>query len=1186
MQKYGLISFGKELPVLFKVNLNTFRIMKITAILLTAFCINISAAGHTQATVTLSAKNASLEKIFGEIEKQTGYGFVYKWELLQKAKPIDLQLNQAPLKEALDICFKDQPLSYSIVDRTIIVSKKEEKQNSFINAIPFLDVKGKVANEKGEPVVGASVRIKGTDKGTSTGENGEFILKDVNVDATLVISGTDIETREVKLTGNPDLSIVTVKTRVTQEEQVIINTGYQKISKERFVGSVSLLNNADYERRAGMNIVERTDGTVSGVLFDKKAGLGQLQTIQIRGISTLTGLPQSASGQPLIIVDNLPFRQDLSAINTNDVENIAILKDAAAASIWGKEAGNGVIVITTKKGKYNQPLRVSVSSNITVQEKPDQYYYPQISTSDFVDAEVFLFNKGQYDADLYNTSSWPVISPVVELLSKRRAGKISTADSASQINAFKELDVRRDLDQYAYRPSIFQQHYINLNGGNDLFNYSFSGGYNRSINNIQNSKADDQFTIKSNTGFRPVKKLEVTTGISYSQTTQKSANFSLSNKIYPYAQLADAEGNSLAIPNRYRSAYIDTAGSLKLLDWKYRPLDEPGLTDRNDIIRFIMVNIGISYQFTNWLNATMSYQYNDQTQTGRNYHSPDTYFTRDLINQYTDLSQVNPDLRNPIPLGGVLELNHAESSTQTARGQLDFNKNFGKKHLVTALVATEVSESKGSGDANRLYGYDNNLGSYKSTIDYTKVFTLYGGSQGNQRIPNGNIVNPSGNIRSASFVSNASYSYDNRYTIYASARKDGANIFGVNTNRKWNPLWSVGGSWDISKEAFYKTKLIPSLRLRATYGFTGNSGNTTGLPTISYLNYPAFYTGLTFAATNEPPNPDVRWEKVRFINAGLDFSLFKRRLSGTVEIYQKKSTDIISRYPFVAPSVGVISVVINAADLKGNGFDINLNSKNIDGNFKWQTSFSLSHAKTIVTKLYNPVYRAKDFVVYGQNAAEGQIAYGIASYKWEGLDPLTGDPRGYFNKQISTNYNAIFNDSVNNQVFNGSAIPLYFGYLGNSFSWKNFTLSFNITYRLDFYFRKPTISYSDLVNNWIGHADFASRWQQPGDEKTTNVPSFTYPINGDRDLFYKYAEINVLRGDNIRLQDLRLEYTWDNKIWKKIPVKNLRVFAYCNNLNLIIWRKNKSTLDPDFVGGSSFFAPTPKTFTGGISLNF
>ncbi|AEV96636.1 hypothetical protein A4D02_20925 [Niastella koreensis] len=1159
----------------------TLRIMKLGAFFLLAAAMTVSAKGLTQDKITLSLKNAPLEKVFDAIESQSGFVFIYKNETV-KDKKVSIQVTNVSLADALNECLKGQALSYSIVGKSVAIKTIHKEtglaENATPNAPPLIDVKGKVLNEKGDPVEGVTVRVKGTEKFTLTDKNGEFSLITVERDAILLFTHITMEAFELQVSGQTEL-LIKLRTKVSSLGEVVVsvNTGYQQVSKERFVGSVSSLDSAAYSRRAGMDIISRLDGTVPGVLFDKKTASTSLDQVQIRGLSTL-----NSSRAPLVIVDNFPFRQDLSLLNPNDVESITVLKDAAATSIWGAQAGNGVIVITTKKGRYNQPMSVSVSSNVTIQQKPDLYYNPQISVPDFIDAETFLFSKGRYDIDLNNTSTWPVISPVVEVLAKRRAGVYTAEDSATQIDAMRSMDLRRELNKYMYRPAVLQQHYVQLNGGNNTFSYNFSAGYNRNQNNIQNSKVDDNFTLKSFTAIRPVKNLEITTSIMYIQGTNRSTTLP-SLRLYPYAQLADQEGHALAIPQDRRAAYIDTVGGGRLLDWHYRPLDEVKLADKNDRSRLIQLNTSIAYRFTPWLNASLSYQYSGQSLDGSNYLGPGTYYTRNLINQYTNLAQTLPGLRNPIPVGGIMNVSHIESRSQNARAQLNFNKKLGYKHAVNALVAGEISETRGTGNTNRFYGYNKEMGTYVTTIDYVTQFPSYNNIAGSGQIPTGSTASPETYGRFVSFLGNLSYTYNDRYTIYLSARKDGSNIFGVNTNRKWKPLWSTGGSWDISKESFYDLKWMSSLRVRASYGYSGNPGNVSALPTIQYNTIPAVMTNLPAATTKDAPNPSLRWEKVQMINEAIDFSLFHNRISGSIDVFQKRSTDLIAPNP-LAPATGVDVIYMNVADLEGKGFDIAVHSKNIQGAFQWQTDVSLSRSKTIIKRVFKQRYNTSEYLDYGVNASDGIMAYGMSSYKWAGLDPATGNPRGYLANKISTDYNAILNDSINNQVFNGSAVPLVFGFLKNSFSWKRFTLSANINYRLDFYFRKPAISYSDLSNSWQGNADYAARWQKSGDEQFTSVPSFIYPLNQSRDKFYQYSAINVLRGDNIRLQDLRLQYDWGSR-QKKTVVKNWQVFVYVNNLNAILWRKNNSNLDPDYTGGMGFITPPAKSWTIGINAN-
>jgi TonB-dependent starch-binding outer membrane protein SusC len=1156
------------------------RVMRLTAIILLTACMAASASGNTQG-ITLAEKDTPLESIIKKIQAQSGYKFFYTTDVIQLAKPVTVAIQNGRLEQVLELCFKDQPITYTIIEKTVVIKRKPVPSSAIVpeKVSPLVEIRGRVVNERGEALEGITVSVKGTKKGTATDANGEFVLNDVEEDALLVFTSVSTQPLELKAGGNTPM-VVTLKTKISSitEVQVNVNTGYQRISRERYVGSVATLDSAAFHRRDGMDIIGRLDGTVTGILIDKKKTGPAIEGMQIRGLSTVQNFTI-----PLVIVDNFPFRQSLDAINPNDVESVTVLRDAAATSIWGARAGNGVIVITTKKGKYNQAARVSISSITTVQEKKDLYYYPQMSIPDLIDIEQQLFKAGKYDGDLTNTNTWPIMSPVVELLAARRAGLITAQDSAIQIEAMKQADLRRDLNKYVYRLPVTQQHYINLSGGNNAFNYNFSGGYNRSLNGTRHAKADDGFTISTDAGFRPLTNLEITTSLKYSRSRGRGINFSMLGKAFPYLQLADAEGNALAVGMK-RMPFLDTVGNRSLLDWKYRPLDEIENADADDLIQFVSVNAGISYRLPYGFSISASFQHNTQSANARILYNVNSYYARNLINTYTNLAQSIPNLRNPVPIGGILDIIRSESVSRNMRGQLNFNKLFAIKHAVASMIAAEVGDNRTSGDANRLYGYDKQNGSYVSSIDYATFFPTYGGIEGTKTIPNESRTLTAQTNRFVSFVGNVSYTYNSRYSIYASARKDGSNFFGVNTNRKWKPLWSSGLSWDISREKFFKVKWISSLRMRSTYGVSGNPGNISGYVTMNYSVARDQYSGFPIAFLNGAPNPDLKWENVRIINTAIDFSLWNNRISGSVDVFQKKCTDLIGP-DIIPPSSGLLSVTRNVAQLSGHGFEISIISKNTTGAVDWQTNFGLSHARMVVDKVIqfssNAYPKAQEAINYSINAYSGRVVYGIASYKWAGLDPATGNPRGYLNGQVSTNYNAIFNDTVGNQVFHGSSIPLYSGFVGNSFSWKRFTLSANITYRLKFYFKKPTIDYAALVGQLNGHTDYYQRWQKPGDELYTNIPSFTYPVNNDRELFYQNSEINILRGDNIRLQDIRLQYSWPaNKTFKRISA-----YVYVNNLNLILWRKNKFNLDPDFAWGGVQIIPTPVTWTGGLSID-
>jgi TonB-linked SusC/RagA family outer membrane protein len=1169
-------------------------------LLLTAFSLlmGLSSTATPQppgVLISLNLKEAPLQKAFAAIKKQTDYRVIYDNSLLKLARPVTIHVKNASLPAVLKQLFELQPFEYRMMDQTIIVTpvaapariKQKENTTEVMNA-PVRDtvITGRVITDSTRlPLEGATITIRGSTRNTVTDKEGRFHIRIPATGATLLISYIGYQEKDIVVNA-PTASplFITLKETVREMQEVsVVNTGYQSLPKERATGSFEIVDNKLFNRSVTTNVLDRLDGIVPGLIFNRSiATKGSTTTdISIRGISTLF-----SNMQPLIVVDNFPYNGDISNINPNDVQDITVLKDAAASSIWGAQAGNGVIVITTKNGKYNQKMNVSVNSNVTVIDKPNLYYVSQFTSSDFIDIEKNLFNNGFYDADLTNTYSYPIISPVVAILANQRNGLITDADANTQINALRNLDVRKDYLKYLYRKGINQQYAVNLSGGTNTINYFMSAGYD---GNQASSVGNEQhrISIRSQTTIKPVKNLDIQFGLLFTQSNSQT-NSPLAtiypgngkNVLYPYAQLADANGNHLATAKNYSSVFTDTAGGGNLLDWHYRPLDELDHADNTSKTTDYLLNIGISYHFTSYLSADIKYQLEKQSSTGRNYYSTATYYTRNLINLYTPTGGT-ATVNSVIPYGGILDLTNTSLVSNAARGQLNFNKAFNRKHEINAIAGLEIRQARTESNANRTYGYDDQVLSYQN-VDFVNLYPTYQGLNGSAAIPNtlnfGDLRN-----RFVSVYGNAAYTYDNRYTISASARRDASNLFGVETNNKWKPLWSIGGGWQLSNEQFYHFSLLPVLKLRATYGYSGNINNTiTGVLTINggqtnSLNNLPVYT------INNAPNPNLRWETVKMTNIGIDFATGKNVITGSIEYYQKKSTDLISSIP-ADPTSGYSYISVNSADLKGKGWDISITTKNIDRLFKWQTNWLFSYNTNKVTKYLADYSTASSYAGSTGllNPKEGQDAYAILSWKWAGLDPQTGDPRGYLNGKVSSNYDSISNYSTyKDLVYSGSARPTYFGSIRNTFSWKAFSFSFNITYRLGYFFRRTnTISYSGLYNYWIqtGYSDYLNRWQKPGDELHTNVPSMIYPSTSQRDAFYRDSETNVEKGDNVRLQDITINYTFDKQNLKKMPFSSVNVYIYANNIGLL-WKANKAGLDPDYE------TPPPRSIAAGIKIN-
>jgi len=431
--------------------------------------------------------------------------------------------------------------------------------------------------------------------------------------------------------------------------------------------------------------------------------------------------------------------------------------------------------------------------------------------------------------------------------------------------------------------------------------------------------------------------------------------------------------------------------------------------------------------------------------------------------------------------------------------------------------------------------------------------------------------------------------------ITLSGRKDGANIFGVNTNDKITPLWSAGLGWTISNEKFYHLPWLPFLKTRITYGYNGNVYNASAYLTARYSS--SYTTGAQFATITSPPNPDLRWEKIKNINLGIDFSALNNIVNGTIEFYQKKGLDLVESAP-LAPSSGFTNFKGNAAGTLTKGIDISVNTTNINRSFKWNTTFLFSFLKDKVTR-FDQIYTPGSLVgkvapstveATGLFAVPGKPLYGIYSYKWGGLDPATGDPLGYLNGKLSKDYlDIIKNTSIDSLIFHGSSRPTFYGGLRNSFSWKSFSISCNIIYKLGYYFRQSSTSlnYGEVISGSFVNADYANRWQKPGDEKNTNVPSVLYPGDPNRNDFYHGSEVLVQKGDHIRLQDISFSYNLDKNDWHQLPFLHLQLYVYASNLG-IIWRANKAGIDPDFLDNGSYgrIYPNPKSFSIGLKAGF
>jgi TonB-dependent starch-binding outer membrane protein SusC len=1162
------------------------RVMKLMAILLLAAALQVSARSAGQ-TVTLSEKDATLEKLFREIRRQTGYNFLYNDAWLGQTKRVTIQVSNASLTEALNICFKDQPFTYSIVEHTIVVKRistlviQSRKPSLTEDLSPLIDVKGRIVDSTGAPVVGASVTIKGNNtRGTTTDAAGFFSLN-VNEGDVILVSFIGYEMRSVIVTSSIVAStntlVITLKHSITklEEVEVVVNTGYQQIPKERATGDFTFITQKQLDERVASNIIEKLEWTTNGLVFNKKASDGS-NMLRIRGESTIY-----ANAEPLIVVDNFPYDGDINNINPNDVESITVLKDAGAASIWGPYAGNGVIVITTKKGRYSKPISVEANANITVAEEPDLFYWPKMSISDYIDFEKNLFDKGHYNSRLIDIHK-SVVSPVVDILNAQRLGNITTQDATNQLNALRGYDIRNDLRKYIYQKPVSQQYQVNIRGGGDKTTYYFSAGFDKGLARVKGNESK-RITLNTQSTYKPVKSVEFRFGLTYSENSITSNGIEDIPNLYPYMQLADANGNFLAVP-QHRKAFEDTIMNRGFLDWRYIPLQERNLIDNQNTRYDIRTVTGIKIDVLPGLKLDALYQYQKSQLLSKSIGRKESYGIRDRMNTFAILNN-GLYIGSNFPNGGIMTQESENLISNSFRVSLNYALSKGK-HDLNSITGFEVREVKKESNSVWYYGFNPETGSF-IVPDLYKDYPLY---------PSGNVgtiggssaagLSFEGNLdRFTSFYHNSSYTYSDRYTFSGSARFDGSNYFGVKTNKKTVPLWSAGFKWAISKEKFYHFSTFPTLNLRITYGYQGNlNRNVTAVTTMRYRSG-APYTGLPFAVIINTPNPELRWEKTGMLNIGLDFMTASKRISGSVAYYRRNGVDLIGDAP-LDPTTGVTQIRGNFSGMRSKGVDLNLMTKNIDTKFQWGTTFIFNYAAETVTKYDIPVSAVNYLGAYGQVSPQvGKPLYRVYSYYYGGLD-ANGNPRIYLGDTLNKKYDGTNSGLIKQSDlhYSGRANPPVTGSMVNTFSYAAFTMKFTIAYKLNYYFRRRTISYNALTNDgWeTSHSDYAQRWQNPGDENLTGVPAFVYGAPVGRESFYAQSDALVEKGDHIRLQFVNLSYNFNRNILKKLSLKSGQVYFYVNNLNLMIWRANDKNIDPDYP----FVAyPPSRSYSLGVRFN-
>ena len=1023
-----------------------------------------------------------------------------------------------------------------------------------------------------EPLARATITNIRTGTQSLSDDRGRFTIRLSAVSDSLTISSMGyttlrlagpFPTESLSIALQPDAAIL---------DEVVVSTGYYEIPRERATGSFVHLDNALLNRGPSTEILSRLDGITNGLQVDRRReGTGASTPIRLRGLATLR-----SEEEPLVVVDNFPYEGDIANINPNDVESITVLKDAAAASIWGARAGNGVIVITTKKGVRDRPLRIALHSNLTAVEKPDVYYSPNhLPAGSFIALEREWFQRG-----LHAENAWTPLSPATEIFIRERDGLVSEAEANRQLETLTGHDLRHDIQHYLYRTGFNQQHAVNLSGGSNNLFYYVSGGFDRNIGHNVGA-ASSRVTLNSTTQYNPVDKLAITLGLAYSENRSATSMFNESTLqiagkgTLPYLRLADDTGNPLPITREYRMAYIAGAEQEGLLNWDYVPLDELHRSNTYNTASEIRTNAGLHYELLGGLTAEMKYQYQRIGSNREGLQDADSYHVRNLVNRYTQV-----DGTRIFPEGGIRSLQNSTQTAHYGRVQLNHASTWEDRHNIDALAGAEWRQVHIAGHGFSVLGYDTNVLTFQEQYNHFETYPVR--PQGIALMQRTTASMDDLTDRFVSYYTNVAYTYRRTYTVSGSARWDASNLFGVKANQQGVPLWSVGASWTLTNEPFFQPSWLPYLRLRGTYGANGNvNKSVTAYTTALYMTDPL--AGGQRAIVQSPGNPQLRWEEITNTNIGIDFSVLQNRINGNFEWYRKHGRDLLESMN-LPPSSGYLrGHMVNYANIRVKGADVVVNTVNTTGQLRWETNVIANYVLENVTHYNFDAGVAATTYTWGNNsyALVGKPRYIVMSLPWHGLDPETGDPWVLENGQPSKNYTAyqraLTTDSL---IYHGPAVAPWHGSVRNQFAWRGITLGFNVTWKAGHYFRRQTIMYANLQNQWTQHVDYLDRWKQPNDEQRTQIPSMPTVINSARDNMYALSELLVERGDFIRLQDVNLSY--DVKPNPRMPFRSLRVYGYWRS-PLILWRATRSGLDPERP--SSDF-PLATSVSLGLNIGF
>lgn len=1158
-----------------------------------------------QKMVTLNTVDKPLKEILKEIEYQTKTTFIYNDDIIDTYKVEKIQLTKSPLSEALITILQGSGLvSIKVDESRYVINRAKSQQNH--------SIQGRVVDQDGNPLAFVTVNEINTNNYTQTDANGYFILAVSSEKAILTVTRLGFQTlkmtidtkeNQLQTKGDKFKFVIHMQSQNNALDSVLVQvqTGYQNLPKERSAGAFSQVKNQQIVDKSGsMNVVDRLEGLVPGLAVNYGEGNDKLL---LRGVSSV-----NLSRQPLIVIDGVPIAEysDIeSLINAQDVQDITVLKDATAASIWGAQAANGVIVITTQSGEYNAAkTKITYDGMVSLRGKPNQDYLQLMNSSEFTNTVRNVMNTPAYLTAFPKTNilnvDYPVLYPHEQFFYDYTDNLLSENQYNSKLDSLSKLDNQAQLNEYFYRNSIWNNHNLTFSGGGQNNRFYASIGYLRNDNYDKTKRDRYNINLKNDFKLGSRVNIDLTANLAYEKYDINSFSSPKPLNTYlPYTLFVDDNGNALEHTYLYMTeAYQQNAIDKSKLSLSYFPYTEWKMRDNNYEKLSTRFNAGVSIKLTDDLHFSTRGQYQSSKDAGHNYLGGERYQVQLERIQFTQLGTTTgaqPVYFLPIQ-GGNYTTSNDDLRSLTFRSQLDYNKTLANEHQITALAGFETRSTLFNLKSTSVKGYDLQTLTYAQFDTKTlmspgindAVLPVPNRSSGQNTLNYRPLLEAESELRFVSLYSNVAYSFQNKYNFNGSLRFDKSNLFGKASSSQNKPIWSTGVSWHVHKEDFFdSSSIINNLTVRSTYGIAGNSPRPgLGGPfDILYAINEALFDGLgTGYIVISPANNQLVWEQTRTFNFAVDYALWNNRVRGSIDYYNKQTTDLWGDRP-IDQTLGWVTAYGNLGDLYNKGVEFQIESQNIrKDNFRWSTNFNLAHNKNKITKLkqYNtlsPLQKA------GSSFTEGYSAFSLFGLEYAGLN-TDGNPEVI--KADGTNAQLSNQLVLEDVSYQGTTQPLWYGGMTNRFDYKNFNLSFLLVYNFGHMMRQDLNTlFAGRISNNINRA-FNERWQKPGDELLTNVPKYianqTDSDNQRNTTLYKYADVNIVSASYLRLRDITVAYNLPPTLMSKYRINNVKLYAQANNI--LLWTKNKKDIDPEYYNLENGYrvSKMPAFFTLGLHI--